>query len=72
MDSTSPEVEAPALHFNGESDNGKPKVILADDVKDKVRFFPPCSDYVPTKPQISIEMEEIDEEGNPVVSHDEL
>ena len=37
-DST-PGVEAPALHSNGESDNGKAQVILADDVKDKVSFF---------------------------------
>lgn len=49
-------VEPPALHFNGESENGKPEVILPDSMKDKV----------------SIEMEEVDEEGNPVVSRDEL
>jgi len=37
-------------------DDGKPGVILPDDMKDKV----------------TIEMEEIDEDGNVVVSHDEL
>ena len=37
-DSTSQGVEAPALHLNEEFENGKPQVILADDVKDKVSF----------------------------------
>jgi len=52
-----PPVEgSPAPVVAEEEDDGKPRVILPDDMKDK----------------ISIEMEEIDDDGNVVVQHDEL
>lgn len=42
--------------FSIHEDDGKPGVILPDELKDK----------------ISLTMEEIDDDGNPVVPHDEL
>lgn len=50
------EETAPPFIPEDPEDDGKAKIILPDHLKDKV----------------SIEMEEIDEEGNPVPQHDEL
>jgi len=49
---------APPVETNSDAtdESDKPGIVLPDHMKDKVQ----------------IEMEEIDEEGNPVVQHDEL
>jgi heat shock protein beta len=66
-----PPVETEAPAEVDESD--KPGIILPDHMKDKVRMdsIPTCllTNYTG---QVQIEMEEIDEEVNPVVQHDEL
>jgi heat shock protein beta len=50
------DTDEPQAHVVEDEDDGKPRVILPDHMKDK----------------ISIHMEEIDDDGNPVVQHDEL
>jgi len=56
-----------------EEDEGKPGITLPDHLKDKVG-----TDRVLNKPlltpllQVQIDMEEIDDDGNLVVPHDEL
>ncbi|KAF8897518.1 Hsp90 protein-domain-containing protein [Infundibulicybe gibba] len=56
LPSDEPEPEQPFPYFNEEEDDGKARVIVADHLKNDV----------------SIEMEEIDDDDNPVVQHDEL
>ena len=61
------EVEATA------EDDDKPGIILPDHMKDKVGIkIVPSSSLTNWSEQVQIEMEEIDEEGNPVVQRDEL
>jgi heat shock protein 90kDa beta len=65
-----PSVEPEALQVD-ESD--KPGIVLPDHMKDKVRMESiPTSSLTNDVGQVQIEMEEVDEEGNPVVQHDEL
>ncbi|KAF5321366.1 hypothetical protein D9619_001109 [Psilocybe cf. subviscida] len=56
VDPELPSEEEEIQPFSVHEDDGKPGVILPDDLKDK----------------ISLTMEEIDDDGNPVVQHDEL
>lgn len=65
-----PPVETEAPVQVDESD--KPGIVLPDHMKDKVRMESITSSLINDAWQVQIEMEEIDEEGNPVVQHDEL
>lgn len=56
VDPELPSEEEEIQPFSVHEYDGKPGVILPDDLKDK----------------ISLTMEEIDDDGNPVVQHDEL
>jgi heat shock protein beta len=54
-------------------ESDKPGIVLPDHMKDKVRMESiSTSSLTDETGQVQIEMEEIDEEGNPVVQHDEL
>lgn len=68
-----PSVETEAPAQVDDSDGNKPGIVLPDHMKDKVRMeIIPTGSLTNDTGQVQIEMEEIDEEGNPVVQHDEL
>ena len=68
---------APPVEMDSDSEatdeSDKPGIVLPDHMKDKVGMkIIPTSSLTNVTEQVQIEMEEIDEEGNPVVQHDEL
>jgi len=55
-------------------DNAEPGFVLSDKLRDKVCSLLQCSfsDPFMTLFKIQVDMEEIDEKGNPIFGHDEL